>query len=478
MRILLDAGHTKGINKGSCYFEGNNNFYYSLELQKQLKLKGFSVDLIRNAIEENQTIMKRSQMGNGYDLVLSIHSNGSDDPKVKGTEIFDNTDNPNTALAEKLCEATAKFFDHPNRGVIYKKKSTGENFWGVLRDNKATSSMLFEIGFHTNLEDCNTFLKSHENLAKLHAEIINDHYKEKVEPMDVLRYGAKGGDVFVLHSLLNNKGYNLVPDGSFGPATRNAVMAFQRTNNLTVDAIVGPQTWNALMRTTKPKEDVITSYWFDKQVKVIKIKKDAVRMEVEVARQPTETLYQMYKRLFKKPLLMFNAGMFGMLNGVTLSYVKSFGKEITEGVYSKYAMCQYNNGKIDLQGMYWAKQIGEWENIPHAIGAQPTLVINKEIRMDLTGLDYGFIHHLHPRLAYGVDDNFLYVLIVHGRNSTKGYHGMTLKALANLGMKLGITHLINMDGGDSIKVLNQNGIKMDDNPKNRAVDTMVNIYLK
>lgn len=296
--------------------------------------------------------------------------------------------------------------------------------------------------------------------------------------MQVLRYGARGGDVFAAQSLLNKHDYNLATDGSYGPNMRKAVISFQRANNLTVDAIVGPNTWSALKRTVEPKNDIVTSYWFDKQTKVIKIKKDAVKMEVELAKQPTETLHQLYDRLPKKPLLMFNAGMFGMSNGVTLSYVKSHGEEITEGIYSKYAICQYNSGKIDLQGMYWAKQIGEWQDIPDAIGAQPTLIINKEIRMDNTGLDYGFINYRHPRIAYGLDDQFLYVVIVHGRNSSKGYYGMTLKALANLGMKLGLTHMINLDGGGSIKVLDQNGKKLDDNPSNRAVDSMVTLYLK
>jgi peptidoglycan hydrolase-like protein with peptidoglycan-binding domain len=46
---------------------------------------------------------------------------------------------------------------------------------------------------------------------------------------------------------LNNAGYNPGPiDGKIGKATREAVRAFQRANNLAVDGKVGKKTWELL----------------------------------------------------------------------------------------------------------------------------------------------------------------------------------------------------------------------------------------
>lgn len=63
----------------------------------------------------------------------------------------------------------------------------------------------------------------------------------------VLRINSRGGEVKILQVGLNAKGYPLVGDGVFGPATDSAVRRFQQARGLTVDGIVGPQTWVALL---------------------------------------------------------------------------------------------------------------------------------------------------------------------------------------------------------------------------------------
>lgn len=45
-------------------------------------------------------------------------------------------------------------------------------------------------------------------------------------------------------NLLINAGLTI--DGYYGPATRNAVVAFQGTAGITIDGVVGPQTWKAM----------------------------------------------------------------------------------------------------------------------------------------------------------------------------------------------------------------------------------------
>jgi hypothetical protein len=56
-----------------------------------------------------------------------------------------------------------------------------------------------------------------------------------------LSWGGKGPQVEKLQKKLG-----VAPDGEFGPATKNAVITFQRDHNLQQDGIVGPRTWAAL----------------------------------------------------------------------------------------------------------------------------------------------------------------------------------------------------------------------------------------
>lgn len=62
----------------------------------------------------------------------------------------------------------------------------------------------------------------------------------------VLHYGTHGAAVQALQGDLNAQGVSVVVDGSFGPATRTAVKAFQTAHGLQADGIVGAQTWAAL----------------------------------------------------------------------------------------------------------------------------------------------------------------------------------------------------------------------------------------
>lgn len=71
----------------------------------------------------------------------------------------------------------------------------------------------------------------------------------------VLRLGARGSDVALLHQQLAEQGA-LTPDvfgdvarQDFGEATRDAVATFQALHGLAADGVVGPKTWAALAGT-------------------------------------------------------------------------------------------------------------------------------------------------------------------------------------------------------------------------------------
>jgi hypothetical protein len=61
-----------------------------------------------------------------------------------------------------------------------------------------------------------------------------------------LQEGSTGSCVVSLQQRLNQLGATLVVDGDFGPATKNAVLAFQGRERISFDGIVGPQTQSYL----------------------------------------------------------------------------------------------------------------------------------------------------------------------------------------------------------------------------------------
>ena len=58
--------------------------------------------------------------------------------------------------------------------------------------------------------------------------------------------GSTGDSVRDLQRKLNANGYELDEDGVFGNNTYNAVVDYQRKNNLAVDGVVGDETWGSL----------------------------------------------------------------------------------------------------------------------------------------------------------------------------------------------------------------------------------------
>ena len=73
------------------------------------------------------------------------------------------------------------------------------------------------------------------------------------DPTAVLRLGDSGPAVMALQQRLTELGYWLGrADGSYGQLTRQAVMAFQKAENVTRDGVAGPQTRRLLPTASRP----------------------------------------------------------------------------------------------------------------------------------------------------------------------------------------------------------------------------------
>ncbi len=74
--------------------------------------------------------------------------------------------------------------------------------------------------------------------------------------MSVLIQGSSGPQVVELQSKLKQLGFSAgIVDGKFGPATKKAVTAFQKSKGLTADGVAGPVTLKALSSAVKKAAD-------------------------------------------------------------------------------------------------------------------------------------------------------------------------------------------------------------------------------
>ena len=74
-----------------------------------------------------------------------------------------------------------------------------------------------------------------------------DYVPRELNRYLTIRQGDRGNFVIILQYLLNQYGYIVDIDGVFGAKTKEAVINFQKNNNLTQDGIVGPNTWDRLL---------------------------------------------------------------------------------------------------------------------------------------------------------------------------------------------------------------------------------------
>lgn len=284
MTVCLDAGHYGSYNRSPAvpaYYESEAMWQLHLYLKAELEALGIAVKQTRSDPSRDLYVTDRGRAAAGCDVLLSLHSNAT------GSDINESTDYPvvyylaadagtdaddrSKALAQLLAPAIADLMGTKQPGkVATRLAKTDKNGDGVLNDNyygvlngarqANVPALIVEHSFHTNTRATNWLLEDANlrRLAAAEAGVIaqflqNDTAQKEVTytmQLRTLYKGLKGEDVRALQALLALRGYpcgEKGADGSFGPATDEALREYQKAKGLATDGRAGPATMKSLL---------------------------------------------------------------------------------------------------------------------------------------------------------------------------------------------------------------------------------------
>ena len=179
-------------------------------------------------------------------------SNSANDNAAVTIEVANCKGAPNWEISDKAYKALITLcVDICKRNGIKELNYTGDKNGNLTRHNMFAATTCpgayLQGKFNDIAKQVNAQLK-----------VANSAQKEEVKVMvelDILRKGATGAQVKTLQRLLTALGYKMQNngatygvDGSFGTATYNAVISFQKAKGLAQDGIVGANTWSALLK--------------------------------------------------------------------------------------------------------------------------------------------------------------------------------------------------------------------------------------
>ena len=201
MKICLDAGHGEGYNPSPCgygYAEGTRMFEFQQHLKRELEACGAEVRCTRGKVTDDLSLWERASVGEGCDLLLSLHSNAAGSGIAEGTDyvaVFASVhaDAAQLELAKALSEAVAACMGTEQTPQVHQwwNSANTAEYMGVIRHahTLGVPALLIEHSFHTDssvtrwlMDDAN--LKA---LAQAEADVIARHYDLKKEDSE-MRY--------------------------------------------------------------------------------------------------------------------------------------------------------------------------------------------------------------------------------------------------------------------------------------------------
>ena len=285
-RVCIDAGHSGKYNRSpvvKSYYESDMNWKLHLLLKAELEKRGIEVTTTRKTQNTELSVTARGKKAKGSDLLLSLHSNAAEKESVDYVAVYHLTSDTTTkideeskALAESIAPVIEKEMGVKQGNRVLSRKSSNDrngdgrmndNYYGVLHGARMVGvpGLILEHSFHTNTA-ATKWLLDDNNLAKLakaEAAVVAEHLgveetkqsetvaqKTCTVELPVLKRGDKGKDVEAMQILLDLRGYPCADggaDGSFGPATEKALIAFQESVGLPGDGSCGLKPWAKLL---------------------------------------------------------------------------------------------------------------------------------------------------------------------------------------------------------------------------------------
>lgn len=177
-KIMIDPGHTNGYNpyivKG--HSEGTRMWVLAELLADKLTACGIETALTRSKVTDDPSLSKRGDMAQGYDVLVSLHTNGSNG-SARGVEVYHSLKRSDSKLADELSKAISELMSNPDRGAKTKASTNdpAADYYTVINRAARTDCkhiLLIESGFHDNPVDA-AWLVNDKNLMLL-ADTISD----------------------------------------------------------------------------------------------------------------------------------------------------------------------------------------------------------------------------------------------------------------------------------------------------------------
>ena len=201
IRILVDAGHYGKRNQSTViaeYYESIRMWDLHLLLVDELRKIGFIVDTTREEQGKDLAVTERGKMAKDYDLVISLHSNATDNEEKDRVAVYyqvqtgEQFEIDSKAFAKFIAPILNKAMECSGdwkteaRKSDYDRDKDGyrDNYYGFLRgaaDVKCTA-ILIEHSYHTN-KRATEWLLNDDNLkllASVEAEAIAEFFEVDV----------------------------------------------------------------------------------------------------------------------------------------------------------------------------------------------------------------------------------------------------------------------------------------------------------
>lgn len=273
--LIIDSGHggkDSGGGSNEHFLEKNFTLKMSLEQRRLFKKVGINPKMTRTSDKYLSPKSRTNLIKNsGAKHCISNHIN-SYFSSAKGAEVAYSIYS-NGKWAKLTLDELVKQGAHRRR-IFTRRHPRNRNwdFYYMHRDTGSVETIITEYAFASNKNDTQKLMRDWKKYALAvviaFCKYINVDYsaleKSTSRPTEndfYLKIGMSGLKVKELQENLLELGYRFIhkgkkygADSSFGNATRNAVIEFQRKNKLGVDGIAGVETLSKIDKLLKPKD--------------------------------------------------------------------------------------------------------------------------------------------------------------------------------------------------------------------------------